>query len=309
MSEHGTVPPEPASLTVSLAPPVTWSRVADYVALTKPRVNALVVVTAAGGFYLGSGRVVDAVLLTHTVVGTWLVAAAAAAFNQISERDADARMRRTRMRPLPDGRIQPAPALVFACVLAVAGLAQLAAFANPLAAVVALVTLISYTVVYTPLKRYTSLSTLVGGIPGGLPPVIGWAAAEHQVSAGAVVLFGIVFLWQMPHFLAIAWLCRDDYARAGFPMLPVLEPDGRSTATQSLLYASVLIPVSLLPAALGLAAGIYAAGALVFGVGFLALAASFARSRDKVTARRLFLGSVAYLPLLWALMMLDGPVH
>lgn len=290
---------------VSLAMPRTWQRAADFVALTKPRLNLLVVSTAAAGFYMASDRPLPASLLAHTVAGTWCVAAAAAAFNQVYERDTDALMRRTRHRPVPEGRLQPTSALRFAWVLAAVGLSDLAIGANVLAAGVALVTLLSYTLVYTPLKRHTALSTLVGGVPGGLPPVIGWAAARHALSLEAGILFSIVFLWQMPHFLAIAWLCRDDYRRAGIPMLPVVEPEGTITAAQVVLYSAVLLPVSLLPAAAGLAGAPYLVSATVFGTGFFLLALGFARARDVRAARRLFLGSVLYLPLLWTAMLLN----
>jgi protoheme IX farnesyltransferase len=299
----------PTADAAAMAAPLAWTassdRIADYVALTKPRLNLLVVATAFAGFYLGNEGAVSSWVLFHTIVGTALVAAAAAAFNQVYERQTDALMHRTRHRPVPDGRLKPASALAFAWALAVVGVTDLAVGANPLAAAVALVTLVCYTLVYTPLKRHTPLATLVGGVPGGLPPVIGWAAARNALSVEAAVLFAIVFLWQMPHFLAIAWMCRDDYRRAGIPMLPVVEPDGRSTAVQIVLYGSVLIPVSLAPSLVGIAGLTYAAVALALGVGFLLCAVGFARTRDQRTARRLFLGSVIYLPLLWAAMLLN----
>jgi heme o synthase len=289
-----------------LALPTPWpnasARVADFLALTRPRLNLLVVATTLAGYYLGVGRF-DPALLASTVIGTALVAGGAAAFNEILERDTDALMRRTRTRPLPGGRMRVVTAVWFAMTLSLGGLALLAAGANYLAAGVAAATLLSYALVYTPLKRKTSLSTLVGGIPGGLPPMIGWAAATNTLSIEAWVLFAIVFLWQMPHFLAIAWLCREDYARAGLLTLPVVEPDGRSTAQQVVLYASVLVPISLVPTLVGLAGPIYLGGALVLGLAFLALAAQFARRRTNETARRLFLGSITYLPLLWGLML------
>lgn len=293
----------------SLAPAIVWvhaaPRVADFVALTKPRLNLLVVATALAGFYMATDGPVAPWLLVHTVAGTWLVAAAAAAFNQVYERDTDALMRRTRRRPVPDGRIHPLTALRFAWLLACAGLLELALGANFLASGVALVTLVSYTLVYTPLKRHTSLSTLVGGIPGGLPPVIGWAAARDGLSIEAAVLFAIVFLWQMPHFLAIAWMCRDDYRDANIPMLPVIEPEGTITAVQVVLYSGVLVPVSMLPRVVGLTGPEFPVAALLLGIGFLGLALHFARSRDLPAARRLFLGSVIYLPLIWAAMLLN----
>ncbi len=306
-------PPEPIAAApvqlASLAAPSVFvraaPRVADFVTLTKPRLNLLVVATATAGFYLAVDGPVASWLLFHTVVGTWLVAGGAAAFNQVYERDTDALMRRTLGRPLPDGRMHPLTALRFAWLMSAAGLLELALGANLLACGVALVTLLSYTLVYTPLKRHTALSTLVGGIPGGLPPVIGWAAARQSLSIEAGVLFAIVFLWQMPHFLAIAWMCRDDYRRASIPMLPVIEPEGTITAVQVVLYSGVLLPVSLLPAVVGLAGNPYLVAATALGAGFLGLALAFARSRDLRAARRLFLGSVIYLPLIWAVMLLN----
>jgi heme o synthase len=283
--------------------PLVSGRIGDYLQLTKPRLNLLVVFTTAGGFWLGVGGQVDASLLLHTVVGTAMVAGGSAVFNQIYERDVDALMSRTRTRPLPDGRLSPVEAFWFAMVLCAAGLAQLAFGANPLSAFVAFATLVSYVLLYTPLKRVSSFSTVVGAIPGALPPVIGWAAATNTVSREAWLLFAIIFLWQMPHFLALAWLHRDEYGRAGFPVLPVSEPDGRSTARQVLVYAAALVPVSLAPVLTGLAGGIYFPIALWLGVWFLWLAYRFARHLDRPTARNLFLGSLAYLPLVWILMM------
>jgi heme o synthase len=289
-----------ASLAVPL--PLVSSRAADFLELTKPRLNLLVVATTLAGYYLGAERW-DPALLVSTVAGTGFVAGGAAAFNEILERDTDGLMRRTRTRPLPGGRMRVSTAAWFAFALSAAGLALLGVGANWLAAGVAGATLLSYALIYTPLKSRTSLSTLVGGIPGALPPMIGWAAATGTLSLEAWVLFAIVFLWQMPHFLAIAWLCREDYARAGLPMLPVVEPSGRSTAQQVVLYASVLVPVSLAPTLIGLTGRVYFAGALVLGLAFLFFGIQFARDRTNVAARRLFLGSISYLPLLWGLML------
>jgi protoheme IX farnesyltransferase len=207
------------------------------------------------------------------------------------------------MRPLPDRRLQPVEAAIFGALITITGLLVLAAFANLLAAGVALVTHLSYVVVYTPLKRRSSFGTVIGGIPGALPPVIGWAAARGALTSEAWTLFGIVFLWQLPHFLAIAWMYREDYGRAGYPMLPVLEPDGHSTARQSLIYATALLPLSLAPTLLGLTGKIYFAGALVLGVWYMYLAFRFVRTRDVRDARRLFFGSIVYLPLVWILMI------
>src|SRR5678815_3496614 len=225
-----------AALVTPVATPADTrraQRTADFVTLTKPRLNFLVLITA--------------------LVGTALVAGGAAALNQVWERDTDGLMRRTRRRPIPGGRLRPADGAWFGTLLSATGLIELTWKVNPLAAAVAAATLVSYVFVYTPLKTRTSLSTLIGAVPGALPPVIGWAAATGTISIGAIVLFGIVFLWQMPHFLAIAWLYRDDYRHARIPLLPVLEPDGKRTGRQALLYAAALWPVSLLPAAVGLA--------------------------------------------------------
>lgn len=283
--------------------PLASSRLGDYLQLTKPRLNLLVVFTTAGGYWLGVGGHVDIGQLAHAVVGTALVAGGSAVFNQLYERDVDALMSRTRTRPLPDGRLSPLQAFWFGFMLCSIGLAQLALAVNPLSAVVAFATLVTYVLIYTPMKRRSSFSTVVGAIPGALPPVIGWAAATNTLSREAWLLFAIIFLWQMPHFLALGWMYRDEYGRAGFPILPVSEPDGRSTARQTLAYAAALLPVSLAPALTGLAGGIYFPVALVLGLGFLWLAFRFARSLTRASARDLFLGSLLYLPLVWMLMM------
>src|SRR5438874_331106 len=221
------------------------SIVGDYVALTKPRLNFLVVATSAAGYYLGAARTIDAAAMAQAVAGTALVAGGAAVLNQLYERDTDALMRRTRQRPLPDGRVSPGDARFFGFALSTAGLALLATRANWLAATLALATLVVYLLIYTPLKRRTPLSTLVGAVPGALPALIGWTASHGTITAGGAALFAIVFLWQIPHFMAIAWLYRDDYSKAGFPMLPVIEPEGRRAGRQAVLYALALVPVSL----------------------------------------------------------------
>jgi protoheme IX farnesyltransferase len=280
-------------------------RTADFVTLTKPRLNFLVLITTLGGMYLAAPEGVALPLLIHAFVGTALVAGGAAALNQVWERETDGLMRRTRQRPIPGGRLRPADGAWFGTLLSAAGLIELTWKVNPVASAVAAATLVSYVFVYTPLKTRTSLSTLVGAIPGALPPVIGWAAATGRISLGAIVLFGIVFLWQMPHFLSLAWLYRDDYRRARIPLLPVLEPDGRRTGRQALLYAAALWPVSLLPAAVGLADVPYSILATLLGAGLIALSAMFARERTTITARRLFLYSIIYLPLLWTALVLD----
>jgi heme o synthase len=279
------------------------SRAADYVTLAKPRLNMLVVASTLAGYVMGGGAMSDVVRVLLMLGGTALVAGGASAFNQVIERRTDALMRRTQQRPMADGRLGRGDALLYASVLSVAGLAILAVTVNPLSAWVAFATLVSYAAIYTPLKLKTSFSTVIGAIPGALPPVIGWAAATNNLSQGAWVLFGILFLWQLPHFLAIAWMYRDDYARAGFPMLPVIEPDGRSTARQSVLYAAALLPLSLAPTLIGMTTSMYFVAALVLTLAFLALTLRFAKTRSEPDARRVFFGSIIYLPILWVLMI------
>lgn len=280
-------------------------RMRDFVALAKPRLNFLVVASALAGYWMAGVEGLGVVRLAGTLLGTALVAGGASAFNQLFERDLDALMRRTRLRPLADQRLQPVEGAAFGTVTAVTGLLILAAAANLLAAGVAFVTLASYVVVYTPLKRRSSFGTVIGAIPGALPPIIGWAAAREDLSTNAWILFGIVFLWQLPHFLAIAWIYREDYARAGYPMLPVIDPDGRSTGRQSVLYAAALVPLSLAPTLMGLAGKTYFGGALVLGLLFVALTVRFANTRSVRDARRVFFGSIIYLPLIWILMIAD----
>jgi protoheme IX farnesyltransferase len=281
------------------------SAFADYVALTKPRLNFLVVASSAAGYYLGATGSPDLPAMSFAVAGTALVAAGAAALNQLYERDTDALMRRTRMRPLPDGRIAPADARLFGAVLSVAGLVLLASLANVIAAALACATLVVYLAVYTPMKRRTPAATLVGAVPGALPPLIGWAASHGNISLGGTALFAIVFLWQIPHFMAIAWLYRDDYAKAGFPMLPVIEPSGRRAGRDALVYASLLVPVSLAPTYARVSGTVYGVVAVLLGAALVWLAARFAATRSDLSARALFLGSISYLPLLWIAMIAD----
>ncbi len=278
---------------------------ADYVTLTKPRLNSLVVVTSAGGFYLGASGSYALGAMATTALGTALVASGAAVLNQVYERDTAALMERTRLRPLPDRRITPEDARTFGTLLAGGGIALLAVSANILSAALALATLIVYLTIYTPLKRRSHMATLVGAVPGALPPLIGWTAAHGGISPGGWTLFAIVFTWQIPHFMAIAWLYRDDYARAGFPMLPVLEPDGRRAGRHALLYAAVLVPISLAPTMAGVAGAAYFWTALALGIGLLWMAGRFAVTRTDATARVLFYGSITYLPLIWTAMILD----
>jgi protoheme IX farnesyltransferase len=278
---------------------------ADYVALTKPRLNVLVVASSAAGYYLGAPALLDVAAMAQAVGGTALVAAGAAALNQFAERDIDTMMRRTRTRPLPAGRLSPSDALTFGLALFAAGLAVLALTVSMLATTLAFVTLVVYLGVYTPMKRRTPLATLVGAVPGALPPLIGWSASHGSIAGGGEALFAIVFLWQIPHFMAIAWLFRDDYGKAGLPVLPVLEPDGRRTGRTGMVYAGALIPISLLPWLIGMTGLSYAAVAAALGLGLLWLAIRFAMMRSNAAARALFLGSIIYLPALWIVMIAD----
>jgi protoheme IX farnesyltransferase len=278
---------------------------ADYVALTKPRLNFLVVATSAAGYYLGAAGTVDAAAMAEAVAGTALVAGGAAVLNQLYERDTDALMRRTRMRPLPAGRVVPADAGLFGAALSAAGLALLAARTNWLAAGLAFTTLLVYLGVYTPLKRRTSAATLVGAVPGALPALIGWTASHGSVAPGGAALFAIVFLWQIPHFMAIAWLYRDDYRTAGFPMLPVIDPDGVRAGRHAVAYAAALLPIALVPTLTGLAGTAYLVAAAILGAALLLLAARFWRKRTDASARALFFGSIIYLPLIWIVLVMD----
>jgi heme o synthase len=281
------------------------SRTGDFVTLTKPRLNFLVLLTTAAAYSLGAGPESTLIDLVHTLAGTFLVAGGAAALNQVWERQTDRLMRRTAQRPMADKRMSVAQGSAFGLLLTLAGAAELAFFINPLSAIVALLTTASYILFYTPLKLRTSLSTIVGALPGALPAVIGWAAATNTLSIEGWVLFGIVFMWQMPHFLAIAWMYRDEYARAGMPLLPVIEPDGRSTGRQAVLYTAALIPLSMMPTGVGLATVWYLVGAIVLGAILMVMSLEFSVKRDLATARRLFFGSILYLPILWAILVFD----
>jgi protoheme IX farnesyltransferase len=275
------------------------------VALTKPRIVVMVLVTVATGFILGARGGSHPSTLALTMLGTALVAGGASALNQLLERTRDGLMRRTARRPLPSGRLTPAEAAVFGAAISAVGLAVLAWSANPTAAAVALATLILYVFVYTPLKPLTTLNTAVGAVPGALPPVIGWAAATGRLGAEAWALFLIVFLWQFPHFLAIAWIYRDDYARAGYRMLPAVDPRGRITGRQSAFYALALVPGGLMPTAVGLAGQLYFAGALGLGLFYLAYSVRFWADVSDLTARRLLRASFLYLPAVLLLMLLN----
>ena len=284
---------------------ITSQRLADFLALTKPRLNLLVVVTAAVGYYLGAGSALNLANLAGAVIGIALVAGGAAGLNQVYERETDSLMWRTRTRPLAANRITPTDAVIFSSGLAILGLGLVAAASNLLAAFLALLTLVSYNAVYTPMKRRSQLATLVGAVPGALPPMIGWVAAQGALTREAWALFAIVFVWQIPHFMAIAWLYRDDFGRAGFPLLPVVEPDGTSTARQAVLFSLMLLPVSLAPYYLRLSGAAYAVGAIAGALALLMLAVAFALNRTDERARRLFVGSITYLPFLWIMLIAD----
>jgi protoheme IX farnesyltransferase len=289
--------------TTALA--ATRSAVADYVELTKPRITFLVMLTALVGFVMASPGRVPTLPLTAALLGTGLVAAGASALNMLLERHTDALMWRTRNRPLPGGRLRPVEAAVFGSLLTLMGLLELAWLSGPLAAAVALVTWATYLFLYTPLKTQTSLSTIVGAFPGALPPVIGWTAARGSLDHGAFVLFAILFLWQIPHFLAIAWIYREDYARGGLPMLPVLDTEGRMTGRQAVGNSVALLLVSLTPSAAGMTGTVYFAGAVALGLGFVGAALRAAVVRSLPAARALFLASLVYLTGICILLVAD----
>jgi protoheme IX farnesyltransferase len=282
---------------------------ADYWTLTKPEVNFLVLVSTLVGFYLAAPGAVNGWLLFHTLMGTLLVASGTGTLNQYLERRTDAFMRRTANRPLPAGRLTHGEALWFGILLSVAGGAELWIAANPLTSALALATLGTYLLFYTPLKRQTPLCTLVGAFPGAMPPLIGWAAVRNLLSGQAWVLYAILFLWQFPHLLAIAWMYREDYARAGLQMLPRHDHDGRATVRQIIACTLALLPVSLIPAFTGHAGRVYLVGAGILGVGFLYYGARLAARRTNVLAKQLLMASIIYLPLVFALLMFDRTRH
>lgn len=287
------------------SPPRVWMQ--EWAEICKARLTLLVLMTTWAGFYLGAPAAtgVDWILMIHAMAATALVAAGASAFNQFLERESDAKMKRTEDRPLPAGRLGADEVLLFACLSSMAGMFWLAMAVNLLSSILAAVTLILYVFVYTPMKKTSTLNTLVGAVPGALPPVIGWAAASGNVRAEAWYLFAILFLWQMPHFLAIAWLYREDYARAELKMLSVVDPTGHSTARQSFAYAIALLPVSLLPAMYLMVRGWYFPGAFLLGAAYACLAFAFMKEPDTSRARRLFIGSIIYLPLLLAWLVIN----
>jgi heme o synthase len=285
------------------APGKLTKRLADYWALTKPEVNSLVLVATAVGFDVGSKGPLRLLPLIHTLFGTLLVASGTATLNQYQERSFDARMRRTSQRPLPAGRLHPTEALALGLGLAFGGVVYLATAVNLLASLLAAATLVSYLAIYTPLKRRSTWCMFVGAFPGAAPPLIGYAAARGTLGFEAWILFGIVFLWQFPHFLSIAWMYREDYSRAGYRMLP--PDDGQSMAWQMVLASLFLLPVSLAPGLIGAAGLPYLLGALLAGMIFSVYGLRLAMTRSRTLARRVLLASVLYLPLVFGLLMLD----
>jgi protoheme IX farnesyltransferase len=280
----------------------------DYVELTKPRITLLILICTAVGYWFGCGASFHWTILGHALLGTALLASGTSALNQWYEVDSDAKMRRTRRRPLPAGRIKRSRGLAFGLLLSAAGFADLWSGTNLLAAALGLFTLLTYLLLYTPLKQRSPACTTVGAIPGAMPPLIGYAAAGHGIDAGAMALFLILFVWQFPHFDAIAWMYRDDYARGGIRMLPVIDPDGESTARRVVVCSLLLIPISLAPLFLGMTGALYAAAAIAAGLGVLYFGARLGRERTLARAHALLLATVFYLPALLGVMVLDRRV-
>jgi protoheme IX farnesyltransferase len=274
----------------------------DYLELSKSRIVMMVLITTAAGYAFASPRI-DWILLLNTLLGTALVAAGTNALNQYIERDHDAKMRRTRLRPLPDGRIAPRAALVFAIAISVLGTLYLGVAVNWLTAALGAFTLISYIFVYTPLKRVSTICTLIGAIPGAIPPLMGWTAATGVLGTGGWIIFAILFFWQLPHFMAISWMYRDDYARGGFAMLSVRDDDGRMTARHAVFYSFALLTVSVLPPLFGLSTFVYLTGALLAGGALTFASFAFLGSRTPLRARRLFMASNIYLIVMMALLV------
>lgn len=280
-------------------------RSAIYIELTKPRITLMVLVTVAMGQFLASAAAPQPALLLHALIGAALACSGAGALNQYIERDTDSLMNRTRFRPLPAQKVSPMTVVALGTALAIGGVAYTAVTVNTVAAAINALTVATYLFVYTPMKRHSSLSTLAGAVPGALPPVIGWAAVDPNLGAGGWILFGIVFLWQIPHFLAIARLYRDDYASGGFPMLAVMDDPGDLTGRMMVLYAAALVPVSSMLVVAGVAGTFYLFAALALGAAYTAAAVVARRDETREAARRLLLTSVAYLPLLFAALVID----
>lgn len=280
-------------------------RILDYVELTKPRLVVMILVTTFVGFYMGSQNLPDYLRLFATIVGTALAAGGTLALNQSVERDIDAHMERTKHRPIPDGRVQPAECVLFGAMLVALGLVVLTLAVNSLSALLTAIVMVTYLFLYTPLKQRTPLSSLVGAVPGALPPVIGWAAARNDLGLEAGILFAILYLWQIPHNLAIARLYRDDFARGGIRFLPVLDSEGRSTGRHVIVHCLALLVVSLMPTLVGFAGMIYYGAAILLGLGFLIYGCRLAFMPSTMTARHLLFASLFYLPILFFVMALD----
>jgi protoheme IX farnesyltransferase len=290
---------------VAGAPLALRERLAAFAELTKPRITFLIVLTSAAGFCLGSKGAFDYLALFNALFGIALLSSGIATINQYMERDLDARMRRTLSRPLPSGKLQAGAALAFGLALTVGAEVYLAVFVNLLTAAFGVTVVVGYLLCYTPLKTRSSLSTVVGAFPGAMPPLMGWTAATGEAGVEAWALFGILFAWQFPHFLAIAWMYREDYARAGILMLPVVEPECRITARQIVIWSLLLVPVSLFPTILGTTGSVYFYGAFVLGILFLGTSIHAALVHTRQGARRLLLASVLYLPVLFGLMVFN----
>jgi len=280
-------------------------KLAAYVELTKPRIAFMLVLTAAAGFYLGAAKSFDVMLFVNSMIGIALLAFGVATLNQVWERRTDALMERTAKRPLPTQKLITAEALAFGISLCLVAEIYLAFLVNGLTATLGLIVIVGYVLFYTPLKTRTSASTAIGAIPGAMPPLMGWTASANEISLGAWALFALLFLWQFPHFLAIAWMYKEQYAKAGILMLPVIEPEGKITARQIVIFTVILLPVSLAPYFLGFAGLIYLVGASLLGLWFLAASIKTARAKTVEQARKLLLVSVLYLPLIFALMVFN----
>lgn len=280
-------------------------RIAAFFELTKPRIAFMLVLTSAAGFYLGSSGEFQPILFINSMIGITLLAFGVATLNQYIERDSDRLMERTQRRPLPSGKVTAAEALIFGLLQCAIAEAYLLFLVNGLTAILGLTVIIGYVLMYTPMKSRTSASTAVGAIPGAMPPLMGWTAAANEITVPAIVLFVMLFLWQFPHFLAIAWMYREQYAKAGIKMLPVVEPSGRLTARQMVIFAALLLPVSIAPYFLGTAGVVYLVGAVVLGLWFLYASVRTAIAKTDDSARRLLLVSVIYLPLVFGLLVFD----
>jgi protoheme IX farnesyltransferase len=301
---------ETNSTVIETTEQLRWhARFGDFLELTKPRLTMLSVLTTLAGFYVGTTGHLELPLLLHTLIGTFMVGGACGALNMYIEREHDAKMRRTMNRPIPSGKVTPSEAMAFGIALGIIGIGYLAIAVNVLTALLAVLTLTTYLFWYTPMKRRSTLNTVIGGIPGALPPVMGWVAVRGSLGPEALALFGVLFFWQMPHFLALAWMYRNDYERAGYKMLPGVDETGGVTFRQILLYTSALLPVSLVPTITGVAGAVYFFGALILGVIFLVQGIILARSHKNAHARMLFHYSLLYLPILLLVMALDrGPM-